>query len=284
MTHPASLNADRLAALRAKPWARGDFSVPPEIEQVPGMLSYYEKRMLYYLARHDFAGEGAIADMGTYLGSSTMCFASALRERGFDRPIIHSYDLFKLGEFGAEMREFPGDPPADMRTRGVFEENLRDHLDLIQVHEGDVLAETWGDEPIEILFVDIAKSHKVLDHLLLTFFPALIPSRSLVIMQDYLWGTAGPWHHVVMEKLAGHFEYVADTDVASVVFLLTSQIPRATLEACQYMSIPHDQKLALMDRAIEKLDTDEKRQFLIENRELLVSGKDEKWGLHYHDR
>lgn len=35
------------------------------------MLWYPKRRMLYYLARQDFAGVGVIADMGTYLGSST---------------------------------------------------------------------------------------------------------------------------------------------------------------------------------------------------------------------
>jgi hypothetical protein len=39
-----------------------------------------------------------------------------------------------------------------------------------------------------------------------------------------------------------------------------------------------------MDRAIEKLDTAEKKQFLKENRELLLEGKDATWGMHYHDR
>lgn len=84
--------------------------------------------MLYYLARHDFAGEGVIADMGTYLGSSTMCFAAGLRERSFRGPIIHTYDLFKMGASGPEVDHFPDDPPADLGTRSVFEENLREYF------------------------------------------------------------------------------------------------------------------------------------------------------------
>jgi hypothetical protein len=283
-TMAADATAARLARLRSKPWDGRDLAVPPQVFDVPGMLWYQERRMLYYLARHDFAGAGVIADLGTYLGSSTMCFAAGLRDRSVDQPVLHTFDLFKLGDFGAEIREFPGEPPADLRTRGVFEENLRDYLDLIVVHEGDILAESWDDEPIELLFVDIAKSHKVLDHLLLTFFPALLPGRSLIVMQDYLWGTSGPWHHIVMEKLSDHLEYVVDTDVASMVFLLKREIPRSVLEQCLYMSIPRDEKLELMDKAIAKLDTPEKQQYLIENRELLLSGKDESWGLHYHKR
>jgi hypothetical protein len=280
----APFDGELVARLRSKPWNSKDFAPPPEVFAVPGMLSDQERRMLYYLARHEFEAEGCIADMGTYLGGSTVCFAAALRERSFDRPSIHTYDLFKLGDFGAEIRYFPGDPPSDLRTRPVFEKHLHDYLDLIEVHEGDILAESWGGEPIEILFVDIAKSHRVFDHLLLTFFPALRPSRSLIIMQDYLWGTSGPWHHIVMEKLSPYCEYIVDTDVASAVFLLTQQIPRSVLEDCLYMRIPQDEKVELMDRAISKLDTPEKQQFLIDNRELLRTGKDEVWGMHYHER
>lgn len=92
------------------------------------------------------------------------------------------------------------------------------------MHEGDILNESWHCEPIEYLFVDIAKSYRVLDHLLLTFFPTLIPSRSLVVMQDYLWLTAGPWHHIVFEKLNGYFD---DLEVFAGPWPETVAVPRS---------------------------------------------------------
>jgi predicted O-methyltransferase YrrM len=280
----------RVAKLRAKPWDSDRFrpwaseysEIPRELFSISGMLSTQERQMLYYLARHDFVGEGVIADMGTYLGASTMCFAAGVRQRSFRGPIIHTYDLFKLGDSQPEVDHFPGVLPVNSGTRPVFEANLREYLNLIVVHEGDILDETWDGDPIEFLFIDLAKSYKVLDHLLLAFFPALIPSRSLVVMQDYLWATAGPWHHIVLEKLGAYFEYVVDTDVASVVFMLTRKIPLSVLEQCLYMRIPRAEKIELMDRAIEKLDTPEKRRFLSASRELLLSGKDEQWGMYYH--
>jgi predicted O-methyltransferase YrrM len=280
----------RVAKLRAKPWDSDRFrpwaseysEIPRELFSISGMLSTQERQMLYYLARHDFVGEGVIADMGTYLGASTMCFAAGVRQRSFRGPIIHTYDLFKLGDSQPEVDHFPGVLPVNSGTRPVFEANLREYLNLIVVHEGDILDETWDGDPIEFLFIDLAKSYKVLDHLLLAFFPALIPSRSLVVMQDYLWATAGPWHHIVLENLGAYFEYVVDTDVASVVFILTRKIPLSVLEQCLYMRIPRAEKIELMDRAIEKLDTPEKRRFLSASRELLLSGKDEQWGMYYH--
>ena len=277
--------AGRIAHLRSKPWNYKGLPIPPDVFSVPGMLSLPEKRMLYYLTRHEYSEQGLIADMGSYLGGSTICFATALRERGIEERVIHSYDLFRLAEFENEAtrRHFPGDPPPDLKTRAVFEEHLKDYLELIEIHEGDVLDHAWSRGPIEILFIDIAKTYRIFDHLLLNYFPALVPSMSLVVMQDYLWGSTGPWHHVVMEKLSDYFEYVVDTDINSAVFLTKQAISRELLDECQWMSITMEEKLALMDRAIEKLDTEAKKEKLKENKELLLSGRDLTWGRHYHD-
>ena len=274
----------RLETLKSKPWQVPGFAVPAQVAAVTGMLNNQEKRMLYWLAKEDYRGEGAICDLGAFVGGSTICFAAGLREAGVDGRVIHSYDLFRLPE--SESKRFSAEElPADRRSRPIFDRNLRDHLDLVEVHEGDVTEEQWeSDAPIEILFVDIAKSYKVMDHLLLTFFPALIPQRSLLIMQDYLWSDVGPWHHVVIEKLRPYLEYVVDTDYASMVFFVKEAIPREALEECQWMRIPADEKLRLMDQAIERMDTDEKRKFLLDNREMLLDGRDMQWGMHYHEQ
>ncbi len=271
----------RIMNLKTKPWNNKDFSIPEEIYSVPGMLSSEEKKMLHYLSLEDYTGEGVIADLGSCLGGSTICFATGLAKREFNKPILHTYDLFKLGHYEQQCF-FPENPPEDLRTRDIFDKNLKDYLHLIKVFEGDVLNFT-ATEPVEYLFIDIAKSYKVMDHLLLNFFPALLPSKSLVILQDYLWGTTGPWHHIVMEKLENYCEYVTDTPINSVVFFVNKEIPLEVLKDCQWMSIPFEEKVRLMDKAIEKQDTEQKKQFLIQNKELLMGGKDLTWGMYYHE-
>lgn len=272
---------DRTALqLREKPWNHDELSTPEAIWQVPGMLWHQEKRMLYWLARHYYRGQGAIADMGAFLGGSTICLAAGLQAAGFDDRVLHSYDLFKLGDF--ERREyFPDEPDAD--PRAVFDRYLEPYSDLVEVHQGDVLTFPWSGGPIEILFVDIAKSYKVMDHVVRSYLPPLIPGVAIVVMQDYLSPQTGPWHHVVLEKLSPYLEYVVDCDNASALFLLREEIPRNALDACMWESIPLDEKLRLMDAAIEKLETETKKDFLRSNRELLVSGRDMTWGLGYHD-
>jgi predicted O-methyltransferase YrrM len=269
--------------LKTKPWNSKEFSVPQIVFSIPGMLSNEEKRMLYYLTLSDYSGKGVIADLGSFLGGSTICFAAALRQRSFDKPMIHSYDLFKVdpNPQSVQRRYFAEENGEHIRMRDIFEDHLRDYLSLITVYEGDILGFS-ANQPIEFLFVDIAKSYKVMDHLLLNFFPALLPMKSLIIMQDYLFGSSGPWHHIVMEKLNEYCEYIVDTGINSVVFFLKKKIPQEVLEQCQWMNIPMDEKLQLMDSAIYKLDTPEKKEFLIESRELLLQGKDAFWGMHYH--
>lgn len=281
---PGAAESARLERLRAKPWGEYQFRITipeDEIFRVPGMLWTWEKRMLYYLAHEEFTGEGVIADMGSFLGGSTICFAAGVRDRSFNAPPIHSFDLFKLGK-AERSRYFPDRSGNSLSVRPEFEANLRGYMHLIKVHEGDVLDIPWGGGPIEILFVDIAKSYKVMDHIVLSYLPALIPAKSLLVMQDYLSPQTGPWHHIVLERLSDYFEYVVDGDTASAIFSLKKEIPATVLHQSQWMQIPMDEKLALMERAIAKLDTEAKKDFLRSNREILVSGRDQTWGMHYH--
>ena len=276
---------ERIARLRGKPWSDFTFrsTIPEEeIFAVPGMLWTWEKRMLYYLAKEEFTGEGKIADMGSFLGGSTICLAAGLRDRSFAKPPIHSYDLFRLGE-SERLKYFPERSAEDLNVRQVFDENLRNYLHLIEVHEGDVLSFPWSDGPIEILFVDIAKSYKVMDHILLEFFPALVPDKSILVMQDYLSPATGPWHHIVLEKLSDYIEYVVDGETASALFIPRRAIPKAVLESCLWMQIPRDEKEELMARAIERLDTEAKKDFLRSNLQILLAGRDETYGMHYHN-
>jgi predicted O-methyltransferase YrrM len=247
------------------PWNDPGFEAPAEIFTVTGMLNDFEKRMLYWVTLNRYAGWGAILDMGSYLGGSTICFAAGLRERGLPGP-IHAYDFFRLGPFELE-RDFADNPPPELKTRHIFDENLRDYRDLLVVHEGNLLETTWTEGPIEILFVDIAKTPESWDHVTQHYFSALAPG-SLVILQDYLYPESGAWHHVVMEKLAPYFDYAFDTGVNSAGFVLRRELPAVPL----WTEIPADEKLALMERAIERMDTEEKKERLRSCRRVLLDG------------
>ena len=97
--------------------------------------------------------------------------------------------------------------------------------DLLEVHEGDLAASGWDGRPIELLFVDIAKTWSLNDVVVSEFFPCLIPDRSVIVQQDYAFAFQ-PWMAITMEYLSEYFEPVAFAEYNSVVFLCRRQVPR----------------------------------------------------------
>jgi hypothetical protein len=222
-------------------------------------------RLLHCLARDYYSGKGVIVDGGAFLGGSTVALADGLRRNrrrshAAAKP-IHSFDRFEVEDW-TRSRFFPEGPPAGASFRDRFEDNIAPYADLVEVHAGDIRAHRWTGEPIEILFIDIAKHWTVCDWLTWQFFPHLIPGRSLVVQQDYLYHHWVGWLHVTMEFYADYFEYVCDTEVNSVVFLNTRKIPDTVLRAKTVESLTIAEKTTLMDRAADRF-AGSKRQIVL---------------------
>jgi SAM-dependent methyltransferase len=249
--------------------------VPPACTKVPTMLIPDELRLLHHLAQDAYTGAGAIVDAGSFLGGSTVALAEGLR-RNRRRPRgaaaqkpIHSYDRFQVEDWTRGIY-FPESTPAGTSFRAEFEQNIAPYAELVEVHAGDILEHPWGGQatsggPIEILFIDVAKHWTVCDWVTWQFFPHLIPGRSFVVQQDYLYHHWVGWLHVTMELYADYFEYVCDTEVNSAVFLYKKQIPPEVLRRHSVESLSVDERVALMDRAAARFDG--------EKREMLVSAK-----------
>jgi hypothetical protein len=115
------------------------------------------------VARDIYSGEGALVELGAFCGASTCCLAAGLR----DNPLaagnqIHSYDSFIANEaylidfirtqFGEAIE--PGQSFVQIYRRATAQ-----FSDLIEIHAGDLLGQSWlPGVPIEILFVDVAKT------------------------------------------------------------------------------------------------------------------------------
>jgi len=119
---------------------------------------------------------------------------------------------------------------------------------LLQVNQGDIRQIGWTGQPIEILFIDISKHWSINDVLLTDFFPCLMPGRSVVIQQDFVFEWC-PWLALTMEYLADYFEYVAFVEHNSTVYLHTRPIPSDILHV-KLWDLPLQYKVELMDRAI----------------------------------
>jgi hypothetical protein len=100
---------------------------------------------------------------------------------------------------------------------------MGDRAAAVSFHTGDFPAASVPDEPIEILFIDIAKAQATSDHVVGAFFPRLIPGRSIVVQQDYFhpWPV---WDVAIMEILSAHFEPLSYTEQNSALFLCTKAV------------------------------------------------------------
>jgi hypothetical protein len=232
--------------------------VPTPSAGVATMLVPDELRLLNYLADDYYTGEGAIVDAGCFLGGSTVALADGLRrnlqrrQRAAEK-LIHSFDRFQV-EAWTLGTYFPESVRTGDSFRPQFDRNTVRYGDLVEVHEGDVGAFAWTGGPIEILFIDIAKHWTVCDWVTWQFFRHLIPGKSVVVQQDYLYHHWVAWLHVTMEFYAPYFEYVCDTGVNSVVFLNTRRIPEGVLREHTVGSLTTPERIELMDRAARRFD------------------------------
>ncbi len=252
--------------LPATAWQRR--AVPAASATVPTMLIADELRLLNYLADEHYTGEGAIVDAGCFLGGSTVALADGLRRnlrrRGLrEAPVIHSYDRFEIEEYTRAVYFPAGAVGESFRPR--FDNTTAPYAGLVTVHEGDICESPWQSGPIEILFIDVAKHWTVCDRITWQFFPHLIPGKSIVVQQDYLYHHWVAWLHVTMEFYADYFEYQCDTGDNSVAFLHTKRIPPEVLREKTVESLSTAEKIVLMDRAAAR--------FTGRQAQLLVSAK-----------
>jgi SAM-dependent methyltransferase len=235
--------------------------VPQACADVPTMLIPDELRLLHYLVEEGYTGEGCIIDAGCFLGGSTVALADGLRKnlrhrRFGETKLIHSYDRFEIEEWTLPLYFSKSDKAGDS-FRGLFDRNTAPYANLLEVHAGDVCDSHWTGGPIEILFVDIAKHWTTCDWITREWFPHLIPGKSLIIQQDYLYHTITAWLHVTMEFYSDYFEYVCDTGVNSVMFLYTKRIPDDVLREKTVESLTTAEKIELMDRAASRFSEDQ---------------------------
>jgi hypothetical protein len=242
--------------LATRPWH--DANVPEEFALKSGMIRIREAALLYYLARDYYVGAGEIVDAGAFLGASSHFLARGLHDNPRVRERqgrIHAYDKFIADEdYIVDFLRAEEDPefPREGSFIDYFERTVGAHLDYVTIWAGDLLAQTWLDRDVELLFVDIAKSPLLNRFVMEQFYTRLIPGRSVVVHQDYHHPYL-PHIHISMEILASYFEIIDEKIDDSILFRNTARIPAAAIEAAAAETLTCEQGLSLMERAIERL-------------------------------
>lgn len=244
--------------------------LPETLKHVGGMTSHQEKQLLYDISVNYFKNVGCIVDAGCFSGGSTMCLGFGLKDK-ITKEVIHAYDTFIADE---KMHKYhmPEGYKDGQDFLGIFKQNTQQISHLIKIYQGGIQTQPPPDKEIEILFVDIAKTPFVNDYIVEKFFSLLIPGRSLVIQQDYIWKSFNGWIHVTMEYLSDYFEIVDFTDnTGSVVFQLKKAIPKQKLKDV-FFGRSREEAVYLQMQAIRKFRGNENQRYILnQSHENLVS-------------
>jgi hypothetical protein len=209
------------------------------LRRLCGMTTITERAYLQWFAKCIFTNQGAIVDLGCWLGSTTIPLAIGVTQNPKITPPyreIFAYDVF---EWRSWMEPAVVGTPLEGRYRDGdsfldhFKESIEPWRGRIIVRVGDLPEIGWQGGSIEFLLVDAMKSWELANGIIGHFYPALMPGRSLVFHQDFAhWYT--PWIHLTHYRLRHYFD--VDYDVprsTSVVFRLREPLP-SDLRATRY--------------------------------------------------
>ncbi len=250
-----------------------DFEYPAH---VPTMISPAERRYLFELAR-SLRGRGHVVEIGPWLGGSTVCLAAGLSSRRAKQGAaeapwrVHAFDSFVWRPFMAERAPL-GLEPGDSFLP-AFRQNVAPWEDLVVAHRatlpdeivrGDPAAEqirdagapapaTWRrDDPIELLFVDGAKSWTAMRYVLGTFGPALVEGGWLVLQDYRFWGAW--WVASMLELVSECLELERIVPANTVTFRVIRPLDDAALGAIPEWSELHpDRAEELLEAAVRRL-------------------------------
>jgi len=177
------------------------------------MLSMDEKQYLIWLAAEKFEGWGAIVELGVWLGSSSAALAEGLRRRG-STARIHSFDLFRWENYmtakaGPVLNEGDDFLPLYLKETASYSP-------WIEAKKVDLMNFSWNGGPIEILFVDSAKTWDLTNATLNGFGRYLVPGRSRIVLQDFHFH----WAHclpLIFDSRPDVWKQVEDVEYSTTV-------------------------------------------------------------------
>lgn len=230
--------------LRSKPANRVEVSEPPVPKARIGMISS-EETAFYCESAARYAGkEGAMVDLGCWLGSTSIALARGLLSHGsktddqdekvfgFDRFIWEGWMPARIPYCQYE----PGESFLP-EARRVVREYGSGRVELIQA---DLNHYQWEGGPIKILLVDAMKGPGLTTHIARNFFASLAPG-GLLIHQDFKHYFTS-WIHLLHYRLREYFRFYRSVPVGTVAFTVVAPIPRETLhQATDFAAVTDDE-------------------------------------------
>lgn len=243
----------------------------------PGMLTFAERAHLRDLAAA--APQGRIVELGTFLGASAECLFEGAGDRFSEDRSLLVYDAFLTTPDMYDLYPMPYQAGESFRT--LFDMFQRDRLTRMTVREG-YLPEDAGpassaavypeQEPIALLFVDLAKTAGVHRTVARAFFPHLREGVS-VVQQDFKHPYC-TWLPLHMHALREWFTPTHDVAGWTVTFRCESPPPAEAMDPARLTGE------RLSGRAIDSAWDDVARWLLRSGMERAASGVDLHRAMH----
>ena len=255
-------------------WTKAVFSYP---SHVPTMISEEERRYLYWLGNEVWSGEGCVVEIGPWLGGSTVCLAAGMHGSGHSsRSMLQVYDNFIWRDFMSIRASLP--LSAGESFHSYFLEYTKDYSDIVDSHIRALPDETIDEDieagakrfsefnavqlfdgqmerPVEILFIDGAKSWLGICHLIRTLSDRFIPGKTVLVCQDFkYWGTY--WVPLLLMLIREYVEPIHNAlHSTTTSFLLTAKIPANLLNSWpdHVADLPRKSTLRRIDDAAKLL-------------------------------
>jgi SAM-dependent methyltransferase/Flp pilus assembly protein TadD len=186
------------------------------------MLSPEEKQYLTWLTTEKFEGWGAVVDLGPWLGSSSAALAEGLKRSGAEKKVC-SFDLFQWEPSYMEAVAPLGLGQGE-DFLPVFLQETGEYACWIDARKQDLLSYCWDEGPIEILFVDAAKSWELTNAIFRNFGPFLEAGRSRVVLQDFRYHETH-WLPLIFDSRPDLWQETEDVDEGhTVTFIPLKQL------------------------------------------------------------
>ncbi|MCB0970983.1 MAG: class I SAM-dependent methyltransferase [Acidimicrobiales bacterium] len=195
----------------------------PTEQAVFGMTAFQEQTYYAECARQLQDSEGALVDLGCWMGSTCLSLARGLGDSSPDK--IHAFDRFIWEEW---MDEYSDGLLCEYRQGESFLPEVRrrtKHVqDRVLLVEADLTSFAWENGDIKLLLVDAMKSAELTQAIAHSFFPSLGPG-ALLIHQDFKHYYTS-WIHILQYRLRSYCHFTHDVPGAgTVAFTLTDRIP-----------------------------------------------------------
>lgn len=223
----------------------------------PNQISAHEAKLLSWMGEQVFTGAGVCIDAGCGSGGSSRAICEGLaRNRHIIRPKgqLHCFDRFVFDHESYRSFLVPRLPTPDIGGSFLhhFLENIGPHIEIVSVHDGDLHQQVWDDTPVEILFIDIAKTMALHQTATALFFRSLIPGKSFIIHQDFERPNLH-WIHTSIGYLMDECPIAGEIVGSSLILRVDNVIPTEKIDRLVRDDFTLDERLGFLDRVLREV-------------------------------